>query len=96
MGACQRWRVRGCHRRGASRDDCRIRLLNERWIAASTPTNEEESFMTLPTLPLGDAASLVLTKQDLDETASAVRRTDAGTGPRQPVAAHAAMHSIAR
>jgi aryl-alcohol dehydrogenase-like predicted oxidoreductase len=43
-----------------------------------------------------DAAALVLTQQDLEEIASALRRTDAGAGPQQPVGAHARMRSTAR
>ena len=43
-----------------------------------------------------DAASIVLTPQDLDEIAAAIRQTGAGVGPAQPVTAPPSRQEVAR
>jgi hypothetical protein len=43
-----------------------------------------------------DAAAIVLTQQDLDEIASAIQRTNAGSGPARPSGPPAAPQEAAR
>ena len=43
-----------------------------------------------------DAASLILTQQDLDEIASSIERTKAGAGPAHAEISHASARTAAR